>query len=51
MDSGEEYARRWAKSKGKELDNLSEWIKSIRKLLRAIFCKHQNHVDNHPNGF
>jgi hypothetical protein len=35
MDSVEEYARRWAKSEGEELDTLSEWIKSIRKLLKC----------------
>jgi hypothetical protein len=35
MDSVEEYARRWAKSEGEELDILSEWIKSIRKLLKS----------------
>jgi hypothetical protein len=34
MDSVEEYARRWTKSEGEELDTLSEWIKSIRKLLK-----------------
>ena len=35
MNSVEEYARRWAKSEGEELDTLSEWIKSIRKLLKS----------------
>ena len=35
MDSVEEYARRWAKSEGEELDTLSEWIKNIRKLLKS----------------
>jgi hypothetical protein len=35
MDSVEEYARRWAKSEGVELDTLSEWIISIRKLLKS----------------
>ena len=30
-----EYARRWTKSEGEELDTLSEWIKSIRKLLKS----------------
>jgi hypothetical protein len=37
MDSVEEYARRWAKSEGEELDTLSEWIKSIRKLLKILY--------------
>jgi hypothetical protein len=35
MDSVEEYARRWTKSEGEELDTLSEWIKNIRKLLKS----------------
>ena len=35
MDSVEEYARRWAKSEGEELDTLSEWIKNILKLLKS----------------
>jgi hypothetical protein len=30
MDSVEEYARRWTKSKGGELDTLYEWIKSSK---------------------
>ena len=37
MDSVEEYARRWTKSEGEKLDILSEWIKSIQKLLEARF--------------
>jgi hypothetical protein len=35
MDFVEECARRWTKSEGEELDTLSEWIKSIRKLLKS----------------
>ena len=35
MNSVEEYARRWTKSEGEELDTLSEWIKSIRSLLKS----------------
>jgi hypothetical protein len=35
MDSVEEYARRWTKSEGEELDTLPEWINSIRKLLKS----------------
>jgi hypothetical protein len=38
MDSVEEYARRWTKSEGEELDTLSEWIKSMRKWLKS--CIH-----------
>jgi hypothetical protein len=39
MNSVEEYARRWTKSEGEELDTLSEWIKSIRKLLKYLSGK------------
>jgi hypothetical protein len=38
MDSVEEYARCWTKSLEEELDALSEWIKSIRKLSKS--CIH-----------
>jgi hypothetical protein len=34
-DSVEEYARRWTKFEEEELDTLSEWIKSIWKLLKS----------------
>ena len=34
MDSVEDFARRWAKQEEVELDSLSEWIKSIRHLLK-----------------
>ena len=35
MDSVEDYARRWAKSKKEELDSLSECVKSIRVILKS----------------
>ena len=35
MISVEEYARCWTKFEGEELNTLSEWIKSIRKLLKS----------------
>jgi hypothetical protein len=34
MDSVEDYARRWAKSE-KELDSLTQWIKSTRAILKS----------------
>jgi hypothetical protein len=34
MEFVEEYARRWTKSEGEELDALSEWIKSIKRFLK-----------------
>ena len=36
MNSMEEYARRWTKSEREELDTLSEWIKTIRNLLKFL---------------
>lgn len=39
MNSCEEYARRWAKREEVELDTLSEWIKSIRRLLKRRIHK------------
>jgi hypothetical protein len=41
MDSMEGNARCWTKSDGEELDTLSEWIKSIRKL-SIIFRIHHS---------
>jgi hypothetical protein len=35
MDSVEEYARRWTESEEEEIGTLSEWFKSIRKLLKS----------------
>ena len=34
MNSVEEYARKWAKSEATDVNTLSEWVKSIRKLLK-----------------
>jgi hypothetical protein len=42
MNSVEEYARRGTKSEGEELDTLSEWIKSIRKLLKPRIVREPN---------
>jgi hypothetical protein len=35
MDSVEDYARWWAKSEKEETDSLSEWVKSIRTILKS----------------
>ena len=35
MNSVEDYARRWAKSENEAPDTLSEWIKSIRTILKS----------------
>jgi hypothetical protein len=35
MDSVEDYISRWAKSEKKELHSLSEWVKSIRAILKS----------------
>lgn len=34
MNAVEDYAKRWAKSEKEELDTLSEWVKSIRCILK-----------------
>jgi len=36
MDSIEDYARKWAKQEEVELDTLSDWVTSIRPLIRKI---------------
>ena len=41
MDSVEEYARKWAKREEVEPDTLSEWLKSIGRLLRGRIRKLQ----------
>ena len=35
MDSVEEYARQWAKREMEDIDTLSEWVKSLRSLIRV----------------
>jgi hypothetical protein len=35
MNSVEDYAKRWAKRENEELDTLSEWVKSIRGMLKS----------------
>jgi hypothetical protein len=32
MDFVEDYVRQWAKREKKDLDTLSEWVKSVRSL-------------------
>ena len=34
MDSVEDYARQWARHEEVEPDTLSEWVESIRSLIR-----------------
>ena len=34
IDSVEDYAKKWAKSENSDVNTLSEWIKSIRKLVK-----------------
>jgi hypothetical protein len=35
MNSVDDYAKRWAKREKEELDTLSEWVKSIRGMLKS----------------
>jgi len=39
IDSGEDYARKWAKQEEMELDILSDWVTSIRSLIRKRIFK------------
>ena len=50
MDSVEDYARRWAKEEEVELDSLSEWIKSIRHLLKRRMYMAGRSVNNKPKS-
>ncbi|XP_070575253.1 cytochrome P450 1A1-like isoform X3 [Ptychodera flava] len=48
MDSVEEYARKWAKREDVELDTLSEWVKSMRKIVRGRIGRLRSHVCRRP---
>jgi flavin-binding protein dodecin len=39
MDSVEDYARQCAKREKEDLDNLSEWVKSVRPLIQIRIKK------------
>ena len=48
MDSVEEYARQWAKREDAELDTLSEWVKSVRKLVCGRIGRLKSHIHRRP---
>jgi hypothetical protein len=51
MESVEDYARQWAKSE-KELDSLSEWVKSIRSILKSRIKHARSKMrTNYPSAF
>ena len=50
MDSVEDYARRWARQEEVELDSLSEWIKSIRHLLKRRMYMAGRSINNKPKS-
>ena len=50
MDAVEDYARRWVKQEDVELDSLSEWIKSIRHLLKRRMYMACRSVNNKPKS-
>jgi hypothetical protein len=35
MNAVEDYAKRWDKRENEELDTLSEWVKSVRGILKS----------------
>jgi len=39
MDSVEDYARKWAKQEGVELNTFSDWVTSVRSLIRKRIFK------------
>ena len=50
MDSVEEYARTWAKREKVEVDTLSEWIKSIRSIIKSRIAKLRGSMDTKPKS-
>ena len=50
MDSVEDYARRWVKQEEAETDSLSEWVKSIRHLLKRRMYMASRSVNNRPQS-
>ena len=50
MDSIEEYARSWAKQEDVELDTLSEWVKSVKHLLKRRIYMVNRSVNTKPNS-
>ena len=51
MDSIEEYARSWAKQEDVELDTLSEWVKSVKHLLKRRIYMVSRSVNTKPDYF
>ena len=50
MESVEEYARKWAKREDVELDTLSEWVKSVRHLVRGRIGHLKFHINRRPTS-
>ena len=50
MDSIEEYARSWAKQEDVELDTLSEWVKSVKHLLKRRIYMVSMSVNTKPDS-
>ena len=50
MDSIEEYARSWAKQEDVELDTLSEWVKSVKHLLKRRIYMVSRSVNTKPDS-
>ena len=50
MDSIEEYARSWAKQEVVELDTLSEWVKSVKHLLKRRIYMVSRSVNTKPDS-
>ena len=50
MDSIKEYARSWAKQEDVELDILSEWVKSVKHLLKRRIYMVSRSVNTKPDS-
>ena len=50
MDSVEEYARLWAKREEVEVDTLSEWVKSVRSLIKTRISNLKGSMNTKPKS-
>lgn len=52
MNSVEEYAKQWVKHEKEDLDTLSEWIKSVRCMLKSRIKRLKRSMKNiYPSIF
>lgn len=49
LNSVEKYAKQWAKHEKEDLDTLSEWIKSVRCMLKSCIKRLKRGIKNIKN--